>query len=216
VALRTASLALPPASFLLVASCGTLPLLCPPRLMTSSAWTRLEDRGRLVPGFRRFRLWTTRGCERSLQRSRLRRGEPGRLFVKYEGVPPGEKLLRLRWDYDNDPTRYQDVRLGEGSRAGTTPLASISRSHRARVYPPVTSPVTLSESRAQYRGKSGNCGRNRSVTLEPAPRLLPKTRASGRTARARHLRRALLRLGDGTVRDNFTGLCMVRTRDASV
>jgi len=34
------------------------------------------------------------------------------LFVKYLGMPPGEKILRIWWDFE--PGLWQDFHVGEG------------------------------------------------------------------------------------------------------
>ena len=69
------------------------------------------------------------------------RGSDVGLYARYSGVPPGEKLLRIWWDYDNDPTSFQDVRLGEGEdRRDSSGLFDIE--HLAEhAYPPVNGPV---------------------------------------------------------------------------
>ncbi len=218
MALRTASLALPLASFLLVASCGT------PTAPSSSE--ALSETGNVV-GLDSSRKTTAGSFQAfeefdcgALEDVSVRFSAPGYveanragLFVKYEGAPPGEKLLRLWWDFDNEPTRYQDVRLGEGEPRRNDATRFDIETLIEHVYPPVTSPVTLSV-RAELNivGKSGNCGRNRSVTLEPAPPPTPPEDEGSPepppgpgTCGERYCD-----LGDGTVRDNFTGLVWLR------
>jgi hypothetical protein len=43
------------------------------------------------------------------------------LFVLYEGLPPGQKRLRIWWDEENEPTLFETLALGEGERRGDDP-----------------------------------------------------------------------------------------------
>ncbi len=134
------------------------------------------------------------------------------LFVKYEGVPPGEKLLRVWWDYENDPTRYQDVRQGQGEPRRDDPNLFDIETLVEHVYAPVTAPVTLLV-RAELIviGKTGNCPRNRSITLEPASPPPPEEESSPEVpAGPGTCGERYCDVGNGTVRDNLTGLVWLR------
>jgi len=129
------------------------------------------------------------------------------LFVKFEGVPPGEKILRVWWDHENDATRYQDIRLGEGEPRRDDPNRLDIETVVEHLYPPVAAPVTLQvRTELILAGKTGNCARNRAVTLEPAPpppREDPSPEVPGGPGNCGE---RYCDLGDGTVRDNITGL----------
>ena len=157
----------------------------------------------------------------SLQDTSVRFSAPGYaagnrvgLFTKYEGAPPGEKLLRLWWDYENDPTHFQDLRLGPGEVRGDDPNLFDIETVVEHLYSPVAAEVTvLVRAELIVLGKTGNCARNRSVTLSPAPPPAPPADAGssgepGGCAGAR-----FCDLGDGSVQDVTTGL--VWLRDAS-
>jgi hypothetical protein len=134
------------------------------------------------------------------------------LFAKYEGVPPGEKLLRVWWDNENDRTRYQDVRLGPGEVRRDDPNLFDVETIVEHVYAPVSEPVTMTV-RAELilMGQTGNCARNRTITLEPAPpppppdETPPDVPVGPGPCGERYCD-----LLDGTVRDNLTGLVWLR------
>ncbi len=129
-------------------------------------------------------------------------GNRAGLYVKYEGVPPGEKLLRVWWNLENEPAVFEDHRLGEGEprRDDFFDLEKLL----VHVYPEVEAPVTLLvRTELILIGQTGNCARNRSLTLEATvpPEESPSAPPPpGPCAGFRFCDR-----GDGTVRDNTTG-----------
>jgi hypothetical protein len=130
------------------------------------------------------------------------------LYVHYEAIPAGEKLLRVWWDNENDPTNYQDVSLGEGE------LRDDQRFDIERLvehaYAPVPEPVNLLvRTELILMGKTGNCPRNRRITLEP--NRTPPVDDGGSSPPAELCAGfRFCTLGDGTVRDNTTGLVWLR------
>jgi hypothetical protein len=212
VALRIASSALFLAGCLLVTSCGT---------PTPSSPTTDAPGGFPTPktGAASSQVFEEFNCA-SLEDVSVRFSDPGfaeanrvGLFVKYEGAPPGEKLLRVWWDHDADATRYQDIRLGEGEPRRDDSSRFDIETVVEHVYAPVTAPVTLLvRTELILVGKTGNCARNRTVTLEPEPppappeeESSPEPPAGPGTCGERYCD-----LGNGTVRDNFTGLVWLR------
>jgi hypothetical protein len=128
-------------------------------------------------------------------------GNRAGLYVKYEGAPPGEKLLRIWWNREKDPTIFEDHRLGEGEpqKDGLFDLEKLL----VHVYPNVFSGVTvLVRAELILIGQTGNCARNRSLTLEATvpPEETPPSPPPGPCAGFR-----FCDLGDGTVRDTATG-----------
>jgi len=215
VALRIASSLLSLAGVVLVvSSCATPTSSSSPPSDTGGsfgdAWKTAPSSSQIAEEF---------SCE-NLEDANARFSHPGYvagnrvgLYVKYEGAPPGDKLLRLWWDYGNDTTRFQDIRLGPGEVRRDDPnLFDIERLVE-HSYAPVPTPVTLMV-RAELIviGKTGNCARNRQVTLEPSPPppaddSLPEESApeGPPVCGARYCA-----IGNGTVRDNLTGLVWLR------
>jgi hypothetical protein len=95
------------------------------------------------------------------------------LFVSYTGVPAGQKLLRVWWDYEGTPGAYQDFHFGDGEvQRGDDGLFDLS-SIVEHAYEGLTAP-TLFRVRAELMilGKTGNCARVRDVTAEPGDRVV--------------------------------------------
>lgn len=102
------------------------------------------------------------------------------LYVNFTGVPAGEQLLRLWWNYDDAFEETEDVPLDDASldRIG-------GRLVFERVFEHVYAPVVQETSRKVrveliLLGKTGNCARNRTIVLRPdgrtteeSPRELP-------------------------------------------
>jgi hypothetical protein len=137
-------------------------------------------------------------------------GNHAGLYVNYEGIPEGEKLLRIWWDNANDQVHYQDLRLGQGDPRNDQRW-DIERLVE-HVYPAVTEPVTrLVRTELILVGKTGNCPRNRWIVVEPntsgpvdngSPSPSPPIQLCAGYR--------FCNLGDGTVRDNVTGLVWLR------
>jgi hypothetical protein len=216
VALRIASSALCLAGFVLaVSSCGTPTA---PSSPAADALGGIDATPKTAAGssqvFEEFDCGNLEDANVRFTHPGYTEGNRAGLFARYEGAPPGEKLLRLWWDYENDPTRYQDVRLGPGEPRRDDPNLFDIETIVEHVYAPVSSPVTLLvRAELVVVGKTGNCARNRSITLEPAPPPPPPEEGGSSpeppegpgTCGERYCD-----LGDGTVRDNFTGLVWLR------
>lgn len=137
------------------------------------------------------------------------RGSRVGLYASYAGVPPGEKLLRVWWDYEHDATSFQDVALGEGEVWRDDPNLFDLEHLVEHVYQPVGPPERLVRAELIIRGKTGNCARNRVVVLSFEPPVVTAT--SGAPGACDGLR--FCRLGDGTVRDTLTGLVWLENAD---
>ncbi len=125
------------------------------------------------------------------------------LYAKYDGVPPGEKLLRLWWDFENDQMHFQDVRLGQGEERREDSTLFDIEIVVEHVYDPVSFSVTrMVRAELIVLGLSGNCARNRLVTLGPSE---PTEEGSGGAQSPCAVSR-FCRLENGSVRDNLTGL----------
>ncbi len=109
-----------------------------------------------------------------LEEVRVRFSDPGfldhlrvGLYVQYVGVPPGEKRLRIWWNYQNAFGAFQDIRIDD---------ADLERISGREVYGNVIEheyePVSASTPR-QVRaelfivGASGGCARNRDILIRP-------------------------------------------------
>jgi hypothetical protein len=132
------------------------------------------------------------------------------LYALYEAAPAGEKLLRVWWDNEKHPTDYQDISLGEGDRRDDQRFDV--EQVVEHVYAPVAQPETvLVRTEFILSGKTGNCPRNRRITLEP--KREDPVDAGGSPQPPKQETCASFRfcsLGDGTVRDNTTGLVWLR------
>lgn len=109
----------------------------------------------------------------NVERVRVRFGPPGfvdgleaGLFVEFDGMPAGEKILRLFWDLDRHPEIFQDVSIGEGDRREDDLFRF--EDVITHQYAGVTSPTTF-KVRAEMilEGETGNCARNRLVHVSP-------------------------------------------------
>jgi hypothetical protein len=113
----------------------------------------------------------------NVEKVRVRFGPPGYveglevgLFVNFEGMPPGEKKLRLFWDLDRHPEIFQDVRIGEGEERndGIFDFEDVLTHDYRGVGGSAEYKVRVE---LIMNGQTGNCSRNRvvSVFAEPAP-----------------------------------------------
>jgi len=110
-----------------------------------------------------------------LEEVRVRFSDPGfldhlrvGLYVQYVGVPPGQKKLRLWWDYENAFDRFQDIRIDDSDLErimGREVYGSVIE-HQ---YEPVSA-STRRKVRAELylAGASGGCARNRDILIQPA------------------------------------------------
>jgi hypothetical protein len=126
------------------------------------------------------------------------------LYTLYEATPAGEKFLRIWWDNERHPTDYQDVSLGEGDPRDDQRF-DIERVVE-HVYPPVAQPETvLVRTELILTGKTGNCPRNREITLEPQ-RPDPVDAGDSSPPEVLCAGFRFCSLGNGAVKDNTTGL----------
>jgi len=110
-----------------------------------------------------------------LDEVRVRFSDPGfldhrrvGLYVQYAGLPPGQKKLRVWWDYRNAFDAFQDVRIDDSNveRIDGREVYGDVIEHE---YGPVTAP-TQRQVRAELyvQGASGGCARNRDILLRPS------------------------------------------------
>jgi len=215
---------LPALALLLAASCGgpTSPSPGEPSASsaktTNSATTTNGDGTLGLAASATPEIFEEFNC-RDLEEVHLRFSDPGYvrgsdvgLYASYAGVPAGEKLLRVWWDYANDPTLYHDWRLGEGDVRRDDPSLFDLDFLAEHAYPPVTEPVQrLVRAELILLGKTGNCARNRLVTLNVEPPESTTSEAPAAPGPCEGLR--FCRLGDGTVEDVVTGLVWLENAD---
>lgn len=109
-------------------------------------------------------------CE-NVEEVRVRFSDPGfvdrlnvGLFVKFIGIPPGTKTLRIWWDFETDDT-YQDVDVGDGD---------VNPEHESLFDVEMIVEHAYStggDKRVRVElileGETGNCSRNRDVFVTP-------------------------------------------------
>ena len=109
----------------------------------------------------------------NVEKVRVRFSEPGYvdgstvgLYVEYVGVVAGRKKLRIWWDYENDPTHYKDVDVGEGEVQRNDDTLSDIEKIIEHTYTGLTQPTEL-KVRVELivRGRSGGCVRVRQITV---------------------------------------------------
>jgi hypothetical protein len=129
------------------------------------------------------------------------------LFAKYEGVPAETALLRIWWDYENEDGAFQDVALGPAQivrRVGDRYDFEVLVEHE---YLGLSGPTDLL-ARTEFilYGKTGNCARNRGLTVTPSivepPPGGPAEESCGEGR--------FCDLADGTVLDTSTGLIWLK------
>ena len=114
-----------------------------------------------------------------LEEVRVRFSDPGfldhlrvGLYVQYVGVPPGQKKLRIWWDYENAFDRFQDIPIAD---------SDVERIMGREVYGNVIEhdygPVSVATPRKvraelYLAGASGGCARNRDIVIRPAGPVL--------------------------------------------
>jgi hypothetical protein len=90
------------------------------------------------------------------------------LYVNYTDVPPGEKLLRIWWDLEDHFEKTQDVRISETDvdRVGGRLVFETIVEHH---YRDISAPTRfLVRSELITVGNTGNCARNREITVSPS------------------------------------------------
>jgi len=88
------------------------------------------------------------------------------LFVKFVGMPAGEKTLRVWWDYENAFHRYEDVDIGEGD---VNPLDASVFDFQSILEHRYDDVRGTAERRVRVEmilaGQTGNCARNRDIVV---------------------------------------------------
>jgi hypothetical protein len=103
---------------------------------------------------------------------RVRFSDPGYIkssgvgmYLKYVGMPPGEKKLRVWWDVDNEPNHHRDTPIGVGDRNPVDP----SRYDFEGLLEHTYKNPEVKERKIRVEliliGKTGNCARNRNIVL---------------------------------------------------
>ena len=108
----------------------------------------------------------------NVEEVRVRFSEPGfidglnvGMFVKFIGIPAGNKTLRVWWDHATDFNEFQDVEIGDGNvnpEDATTFDVEMLIEH---AYDKVGAKQVRVE--LILEGESGNCARNRDVFVSP-------------------------------------------------
>ncbi len=133
------------------------------------------------------------------------------LYASYEGVPAGDKVLRLWWDYDNDPTSFQNIHLGQGEvRRENDQLFDLEVLAEHLYAPPPTAQDRTVRAELIILGQTGNCARNRTITITPSASPDHHVPASPEPTASDCRALRFCELGDGRVRDNVTGLVWLR------
>lgn len=112
-------------------------------------------------------------CE-SLEEVRVRFSDPGyvrgndvAVYAAFFGAPPGDKFLRIYWDYGNDPTEFQivDTQAGE-VRRDNDQLYDIERVVE-HTYEGLSGQAskTVRVELVHEEGNTRLCGRNRDITV---------------------------------------------------
>ncbi len=114
---------------------------------------------------------------------RIRFSDPGYIkssevgmFVKYVGMPPGEKKLRVWWDFENEPNRYRDTPIDESDRNPGDPGRYDFEGLLEHTYrnPEVKGRKIRVE--LILIGSTGNCARNRNIVLAPPDSAVESTK----------------------------------------
>jgi hypothetical protein len=84
------------------------------------------------------------------------------LYVYFDGLTQGPKRLRIWWDYENDPVHYRDFRFPEEE-------TEIDEVYEHRYLNLRGSTEMLVRVELIRDGLTGNCPRNRRVTVAPPP-----------------------------------------------
>jgi hypothetical protein len=105
----------------------------------------------------------------SVETVRVRFSSPGYveddrvgLYVYFDGLAPGSKRLRIWWDYENDPVHFRDFRFPEEE-------TEIEEVYEHRYLHLRGSTEKLVRIELIPDGLTGNCPRNRRVTVAPPP-----------------------------------------------
>jgi hypothetical protein len=86
----------------------------------------------------------------------------------YEGLPVGEKKLKIWWDEENHPTRYERIRLGEGDPTNEERTLFDIRDVFEHTYPGVTEKEKRTvRVQLNVEGTSDACDRVRHITIGP-------------------------------------------------
>jgi hypothetical protein len=94
------------------------------------------------------------------------------LFVLYHGMPPGEKVIRMWWDLEGDPTKYQDIGIGEGEVHRDDDNLFHYEGIIEHVYDVDLKTTFKVRAELILAGRAG-CARNRLVTVSPPEKDRP-------------------------------------------
>ena len=93
------------------------------------------------------------------------------LYVNYSGMPAGLKTLRVWWDYENAPTTWLDTILGD---------VSAHEGVMEHAYDRITQDTKIKvRVEVIIADKTGNCARNRYVTVGPGTKVEASGSATG-------------------------------------
>ena len=110
----------------------------------------------------------------NVEEARARFSEPGfargrdvGFFVKFVGMPAGDKTLRIWWDYEGDFNAFEDIDIGDGDVNPIDPSVFDTEmvvEHTYNVGMVMTKRVRVE---LIIDGRMGNCARNRDVVVSP-------------------------------------------------